>query len=144
MAPAGSGAGALAAAFDLDADGITVGKGLGLAGPDFNAFHAWKLILDTLGQALYQGFQQIGVFRGADFNQRLAQLAVVQHGANVIVLDILRNGGVEFGINMQGLTVNQLVVQHADRGLHHQIVDKYTACSHGKNKVSGPSVVTGL
>ena len=48
------GRGALAAAFNLDADGITVGKGLGFAGPDFNAFHGREIILDAISQALYK------------------------------------------------------------------------------------------
>src|SRR5690606_658174 len=121
------------AALQLDADRGAVGKCQRLADADADLPDFGEIVEDTRYQLLCQRFQQVHMFACAFVYDRMAQFAVVQHCLDVVVLHLLRNFHIEFGIDVQGLCGPQFVFQDADSGIQGELFKNNASGEHVKS-----------
>lgn len=128
----------LAGRFNFDANGGAIGESQRLADTQAYAENLGKIIQNALYNHVAQRFHQMDMRARAFFDNRFAQLAVVQYAANIMVIDLLVNAHVDIGINMQGLGGAQFVLQDANAGIQREPGEKDTASGHVKSVKEAP------
>src|SRR5690554_370716 len=73
----------------------------------------------------------------AFIHNRLPQKAIIQHRLNVLILNLLRDINVEFGVDMQRLGGTKLVLEDADASIEREFREKYSSACHGILRVGG-------
>lgn len=107
--------------------GCTIIKGLGLADTYFKPDDARKALKNSSAELFDQSFQQIDMPMGAGIDHMLAQQAVVKHATDVMIIAGLFDQGIKFSVDINGLSVLQLVFKNADMGLQAQTLKENTA-----------------
>lgn len=125
--------GVSAAGFHFDADCGAVRESEGFADAQFDPVHFRKVFQQALDNHVAQCLDQMNMCTRTFLDNRFTQFPVVQHAADIVVVDFVIDMHVDICVDMQGLGGTQFVLQNANAGVQREPGEKDAACGHGES-----------